>query len=69
MTDQAESRTNESVHKESESFSVKTTSLVAILFLSLYVASYMMFRSASRADLFNYHAYLADSFLKGSLSL
>lgn len=42
---------------------------VAVLSFLAYAGTHSLFRATSRSELFNYHAYLADAFLKGSLAL
>ncbi len=42
---------------------------VAVLSFLAYAGTHWLFRATSRSELFNYHAYLADAFLKGSLAL
>lgn len=45
------------------------TLLVALVSFCGYLATYELFGATSRGRLFNYHAYLAEAFLRGSLSL
>ncbi len=52
-----------------ESVSVWSVLLVAAFAFCLYGATFVMFRASSRAEVFNYHAFLAEAFLGGSLSL
>lgn len=65
----AQREVDEFVPDASVRVAVVQSLLVALLSFLAYAGTYALFRSTSRSELFNYHAYLAEAFLKGSLAL